>query len=137
MERDLPKKNQTVIVTKKIRIYPVDENKFHRATTMFRRAYNLSIEAFKLRNEDPSSELRKQICDQVKEEFEDAAIYDLSAEAYRRACETRKIIIKKRKSKSKCDYSFMSFKYSPHYFQIMKMRENVWKKSIGEFFLTE
>jgi putative transposase len=138
MEKDLPREEKEVITTKKIRIFPENESRFHTATTVFRRAYNLTIEAFKVRNEKKPS--KAAIVSQVIKEFSNENFkvpYDLCGEAFRKACETHKRVMRERKVKRKCDYNFMSYKYSPHYFQIIKMREKIWKNFLGTFSYSE
>ena len=127
------------LVTRKIRIYPENEHLFIEALHVFRRAYNLSIEAFKFRNEQPSSELRRSICEQIK--TEQPAVYDVNLiyEAYRKATITRSSVIRKRKSGSSANYSFMSWKYSPRHFSCLKLgkKGSIYPRQLGDAFYSE
>jgi putative transposase len=127
------------IVTKKVRIFPKNEEKFFEALHVFRRAYNLTIESFKNRNEEPSSDLRRSICDLIKKEKPKVFNVDLIYEAYRKACTTRSQIISLRKKKQEANYSFMSWKYSPKYFKLLKLGANgtIYPRQLGEVFYTE
>ena len=130
---------EPLVITKKIRIYPENDRLFIEALHVFRRAYNLSIEAFKIHNLDPSSELRRQICDQIKSE--NPAVYDVNLiyEGYRKATVTRSRIIRKRKSGQICDYSFMSWKYSPRHFLCLKLGKegSIYPKQLGGVYYSE
>ena len=97
---------------------------------VFRRAYNLAVEAFKT-GEAPSSPLRKRIVDQLKSEYPDHHNYDLCAEAYRKAVGTRNVVIARRRGGKSCEYRLMSWKYSPKYFVLMKFRKEFLKSIVG------
>lgn len=122
-----------LITTRKIRIYPKNEDLYFQALHTYRRAYNLTIEAFK-ENKEPTSELRRFICNTIKEEA--PVVYDVNLiqEAFRKAKITRNSIISKRKKKQKCGYSFMSFKYSPKYFLCFRLgfKGTIYPRSLGE-----
>lgn len=138
MEKDrLKDENQKVITSKKIRIYPENEDLYFNALHLHRRAYNLTIEAFK-NGINPSSELRSKISLQCKKEF---SVFNtnLIQEAYRKACTTRVAIIRKRKLKQKCDYSFMSWKNSTRYFLVNKLgkKGTIYTKSLGNLICSE
>lgn len=138
MERDLQREEQQII-TRKIRIFPENKEAYKQALHTFRRAYNLSIEAFKLREEKPSSELRAAICKQISEEA--PAVYDVNLiqEAYRAAVKTRSSIIRERKNGKTSDYSFMSWKHSPRHFSCAKLGVNglIYPRQLGSVQYTE
>ena len=125
------RQDEEVTATRKIRIYPQKEEQFFKLLHLHRRAYNLSIEAFK-GGERPSSPLRKRIVDQANSEMPEISNYDLCAEAYRTATKTLDRVIKLRRKGKKAEISFMSWKYSPKYFILMKYRVAFLKKIVGE-----
>ena len=98
---------------------------------VFRRAYNLSVEAFRA-GTVPSSELRKRIVDQLREEHPDHHNYDLVAEAYRKAVIARAAVIARRRKKQSAELHFMSWKYSPRHFVLMKFRAQFLRSIVGE-----
>ena len=107
-----------VITSKKIRIYPQNEKLWFETLNLFRRAYNLTIE-FMRKGRKPCSDFRTQICDWCLiecEENETRYNSNLVQAAYRKACETRTAVIKKRIQGEKAEMSFMSRKASRQYF---------------------
>jgi putative transposase len=107
-----------VITSKKIRIYPKNEVLWFDSLNLYRRAYNLTIE-FMVKGRKPSSEFRTQICDWCRIECEDNEINfnsNLIQAAYRKACDTRTAVIKKRIKGEKAELSFMSRNTSSQYF---------------------
>lgn len=93
-----------VITSKKIRIYPKYETLWFDSLNLYRRAYNLTIE------------FRTQICDWCRIECEDNDVTfncNLIQAAYRKACDTRTTVIKKRVNGEKAELSFMS-RMAPH-----------------------
>jgi putative transposase len=113
----------SVITSKKIRIYPKHENLWFEALNLFRRAYNLSIE-FMCKGRKPSSEFRTQICDWCIiecEENETNYNSNLVQAAYRKACETRTAVIKKRVKGEKVQMSFMSRNAPKQYFVVPRL----------------
>jgi len=114
---------QNVITSKKIRIYPKDEKLWFEALNLFRRAYNLSIE-FMRKGRKPSSEFRTQICDWCLIECEDHSTSynsNLVQAAYRKACETRTAVIKKRAKGEKAEMSFLSRNASKQYLVVPRL----------------
>jgi IS605 OrfB family transposase len=117
------------VISKKIRIYPENEVLWEQALNIYRRAYNLTIELFKpkvcllldltMEGQKPSSELRSLVVKWCKHEADYNGVgYDVNLlqAAYKKACDTRSAIIKKRKRKEKADYSFMSRNEATQYF---------------------
>jgi putative transposase len=117
------------VTSKKIRIYPEDEILWEQALNIYRRAYNLTIELFKpkvcallnltIEGQKPSSKLRSRVVEWCKYEADYNGVgYDVNLlqAAYKKACDTRLAIIKKRKRKQKADYSFMSRNATSQYF---------------------
>jgi IS605 OrfB family transposase len=101
---------QNVIISKKIRINPSDEEKWFEALNLYRRAYNLAIE-FMRKGRKPSSEFRTQICDWCQLECEENAICynsNLIQAAYREACQTRANVIAKHVKGERATMSFKS-----------------------------
>jgi len=109
---------EDVITSKKIRIYPQNEVLWFDSLNIYRRAYNLTIE-FMAKGRKPSSEFRTQICDWCKIEcfYNDVTFNsNLIQAAYRKACDTRTAVIKKRVKGEKSEFSFMSRMASQQYF---------------------
>ena len=107
-----------VTTSKKIRIYPKNEVLWFDSLNLYRRAYNLTIE-FMLQSRKPSSEFRTQICDWCGIECEDNDVTfnsNLVQAAYRKACDTRTAVIKKRACGCKAELSFMSRMAPQQYF---------------------
>ncbi|KHD09707.1 hypothetical protein PN36_19820 [Candidatus Thiomargarita nelsonii] len=117
---------QNVITSKKIRIYPENELLWFTSLNLFRSAYKVSIEFMKKRRK-PSSEFRTQICDWCKlecEENETTYNSNLVLAAYRKACDTRTAVIKKRIKGEKASMSFMSRNAPKQYFVVPKLSPN-------------
>ena len=125
--------------SRKIRVYPKNKKLYKAALDTYRRAYNLTIDSFKNKNIKPSSDLRKEITEQCKNENHQIYDVNLIGEAYRKACSTRNAVLSKRKKEMKADYHFMSWKYSPKYFVVNRLGVNgsVYNKSLGSVFYTE
>jgi len=107
-----------VTTSKKIRIYPKNEVLWFDSLNLYRRAYNLTIE-FMLQSRKPSREFRTQICDWCGIECEDNDVTfnsNLVQAAYRKACDTRTAVIKKRACGCKAELSFMSRMAPQQYF---------------------
>jgi putative transposase len=131
MEKNLPQEKKIIQATKKIRIYPENEEYFHRATTAFRRAYNLSVESLNKNGKADKPKIVAQVIEELS--FNTNKIpYDLVGEAVRRASNEYN---KTKKKRSKLH--FMSYKYSPHHFQIIKFKKEIWKKFLGKFSYAE
>jgi len=111
---------------KKIRIYPENEPLWFASLNLYRRAYNLTIEFMK-KGRKPSSEFRTQICDWCKLECEEHDITfnsNLVQAAYRKTCNTRSAIIKKRMKGEKAEMSFMSRNAAKQYFVVTRLSSN-------------
>ncbi|KHD08873.2 hypothetical protein PN36_18480 [Candidatus Thiomargarita nelsonii] len=132
---------QDVITSKKIRIYPENEPLWFVSLNLSRRAYNLSIE-FMRKGRKPSSEFRTQICDwcQIEcEENETAYNSNLVLAAYRKACDTRTAVIKKRIKGEKAEMSFMSRNAPRQYFVVPKFssKKQIFPRILGGCAWTE
>ncbi|MEN8220101.1 MAG: transposase [Pseudomonadota bacterium] len=117
--------NETDDITtaKKIRIYPENESLWFASLNLYRRAYNLVIEFLK-KGRKPSCEFRTQICDWCKLECEEHDIAynsNLIQSAYRKACDTRAAVIKKRVKGEKAEMSFMSINAPQQYFVVPRL----------------
>ncbi|MCK5524804.1 MAG: transposase [Thiomargarita sp.] len=109
---------EDVITSKQIRIYPKNEVLWFDSLNLYRRAYNLTIE-FMVKGRKPSSEFRTQIGDWCKIEcFDNDVTFNsnLIQAAYRKACDTRTAVIKKRIKGERAEFSFMSRMASQQYF---------------------
>jgi len=141
------------IASKKIRFYPNEENKYHQALTLYRRAYNLAIEQYKngtYRAEDSGKwrDLRLEIKKVCKEEQENKdEIYNslIVDNAVQLAKKTFKTIIKRNKKLKRNgggDYSILNFKSrkrAVHSFAMDRMPKglNPANKALGTITLTE
>lgn len=128
---------ETAVITRKIRIYPINKQFAFDLLSLHRRSYNLAIEHFKntpYEKQLSVTELRRAIKLQVKDEWEKRAYRaEISGEAVRSAFKTRKSIIAKRKKGLKCDYKFKSIKEAKQYF----IEQRLTKRFLGNFFVTE
>ncbi len=106
--------NKTIVVVRKIRIFPKIESDMSDLLSLSRRAYNLAIEHFKnipYGEQLKLTELRRLIKTLVKQEWEGRYYRaEVAGEAVRDAFKTRSALIRKRKSGEKCDYKFKSIK---------------------------
>ncbi|MEN8221132.1 MAG: transposase [Pseudomonadota bacterium] len=132
---------QSVITSKKIRIYPENETLWFASLNLYRRAYNLTIEFLK-KGRKPHSEFRTQICDWCKIECEEnEATYNsnLVLAAYRKACDTRSAVIKKRMNGEKAEMSFMSRNAPQQYFVVPKLspKKQIFPRILGGCTWTE
>jgi putative transposase len=117
------KEAQSVITSKKIRIYPENEPLWFACLNLYRRAYNLTIE-FMRKGRKPHGEFRSQICEWCKLECEEHDIAynsNLILAAYRKACDTHIAVIKKRMKSEKTSMSFMSRNATQQYFIVPKL----------------
>jgi IS605 OrfB family transposase len=135
------KEAQSETTSKKIRIYPENEALWFASLNLYRRAYNLTIEFMK-KGRKPSSEFRTQICDWCKiecEENETAYNSNLVLAAYRKACDTRSAVIKKRMNGEKAEMSFMSRNAPRQYFVVPKLssKKQIFPKILGGCAWTE
>lgn len=135
------KEAQSVITSQKIRIYPENEPLWFASLNLYRRAYNLTIEFMK-RGRKPSSEFRTQICDWCKLECEEHDITfnsNLVQAAYRKACDTRSAVIKKRMKGEKAEMSFMSRNAPQQYFVVPKLspKKQIFPRILGGCTWTE
>jgi putative transposase len=118
--------DEMITTAKKIRIYPENESLWFASLNLYRRAYNLTIE-FMRKGRKPSSEFRTQICDWCKLECEEHDITynsNLVQAAYRKACDTRTAVIKKRIKSEKAEMSFMSRNAPQQYFVVPRLSSN-------------
>jgi putative transposase len=127
--------------SKKIRIYPEKEAIWFASLNLYRRAYNLTIEFMK-KWRKPSSEFRTQICDWCKLECEEHDITynsNLVQAAYRKACDTRSAVIKKRSKGEKAEMSFMSRNAPQQYFVVPKLspKKQIFPRILGGCTWTE
>ncbi|RKZ77800.1 MAG: hypothetical protein DRR19_27410 [Candidatus Parabeggiatoa sp. nov. 1] len=114
---------QNAIISKKVRIYPINENLWFDSLNLYRRAYNLTIE-FIRKGRKPSSEFRTQICDWCFCECEENDVSynsNLIQAAYKKACETRTAVIKKRTQGKKAVLTFMSRCATEQYFVVPRL----------------
>ena len=137
----MEKEARNVITSKKIRIYPKNEVLWFDTLNLFRRAYNLSIEFIK-KGRKPHTEFRTQICEWCKLECEKHNITynsNLVLAAYRKACETRTAVIKKRGKGEKAEISFMSRNAPNQYFVAPKLspKKQIFPRILGGCTWTE
>jgi len=135
------KEAQSVIKSQKIRIYPENEPLWFASLNLYRRAYNLTVEFMRKRRK-PSSEFRTQICDWCKLECEEHDITynsNLVLAAYRKACDTRSAVIKKRIKGEKAEMSFMSRNAPKQYFVVPKLspKKQIFPRILGGCTWTE
>jgi len=122
-----------VIATKKIRIYPVNEDKYQQMLCVYRRAYNLAVERYKTgtyKDENGKSiDIRPEICSIIKDECDTSgSVYDVNViqDAVRKAGQTFSIICSKNKKLkgASSGFSEMHFKCRKgkvHTFTLAKM----------------
>lgn len=140
------------VISRKIRIYPKHEALWEQALNIYRRAYNLTIELFKpkyskrldlkLEGQKPSSELRAMVVDWCKHEATYNGVgYDVNLlqSAYRKACDTRAAVIKKRMKKEKAGYTFMSRMEAAQYFVSPRLSQSkmIFPRLLGDFHWSE
>ena len=89
-EKDLQNEEKKLVVTHKIRFFPKYESRYLKALHTYRLAYNLTVEALN-NNEEISSELRRKICNTIKDKYSIEGnlsdyVYDVNLiqEAYRK-----------------------------------------------------
>jgi len=136
-------KNENIIGTKKIRIYPKDESKWFDMLSLNRRAYNLAIEFF-IKNAEYTEinqiATRRLIREQCKKEFIESGrtfMGMVTDEAINAAFITFYSILKKRKNKIKCDFKFKSRKTPKQSFIIQKLSKNGIMPHLLNCFITE
>ncbi len=123
LEGERPKEKE---VSRKIRLYPVDENKWEECLWAARRAYNFAIEAFKEWKKDIPSEadnqvaFRRSIREKVAAEFPDVPRVMLD-EAVNSAYLTRKAVISRRSKGEQCDFSFRRRRDSKQSFVVERL----------------
>ncbi len=128
----------TQIVTKKIRIYPKNEDAYITACDLSRYSYNQCIESFKNYKTDlrKFSELRRDITTTTKN-F-DLYINHIVGEACATANNTRNALILKRKKGEKCDYKFKSKRDPRQGFDIQELpKNNIYPRSLGKVTFSE
>lgn len=113
-------------VSRKIRLYPKNLEKWEECLWAARRAYNLAIEAFKEWKKDAPSEadnqsaFRRSIREKVSAEFPGVPRVMLD-EAVNSAYLTRRAIIKKRSQGEQCDFSFRCRKDTKQSFVVERL----------------
>jgi putative transposase len=110
-----------VIVARKIRVYPKNEDKWFAVMNNFRRDYNLAIEKMK-EMWKPSSGFKWFIRDSSSMYPDYISV--VAEEAYRLAEKTRKAVIAKRVKGEKCDYSFKKKNAVKQSFICQKLSKN-------------
>ena len=127
---------EIVNVTKKIRIYPLNNKPFD-CLNLARRSYNLAIDHFKntpYKEQLNVTELRRKIKAQVKLEFSERYYEaEVAGESVRQAFLTKSSVLKKRQGGLKCDYSFKSIKDSSQSY----VKQRLFKSIIKMFYITE
>ena len=140
-----------IIATKKIRIYPQNEDKYHQMIRVYRRSYNLAIEKYKngtyKDSNGKSIDLRPEIRSVVKSECElSNSVFDVnvSNEAVRSAGNTFRAICSKNKtlkgsSSGFAQMQFKSRKGYVHTFALDRMPKGHCPcvKSLGKIHITE
>lgn len=127
------------VVTRKIRIFPKNPDKYVELCNLSRACYNKMIEFKKNYKEDT-----RKFQEQRTEVMNMSKVWDnyqshVMQEACRNADITSKSIIKKRVKGIKCDFSFRTFKDSVQGFDIQKLspRGVIYPKFAGDVYLTE
>lgn len=140
-----------VIATKKIRIYPENEDKYHQMLCVYRRAYNLAVEKYKTgtyKDENGKSiDIRPEIREIIKGECDvSGSVYDVNIihDAVRKAGQAFSTICKKNKklkgaSSGFSEIHFKSRKGKVHTFTLDKMPKglNPCVRSLGKIYVTE
>jgi len=125
------------VVTKKIRIYPNNQDDMFSLLSLHRRAYNLAIEHFKnvpYQDQLMIVDLRRKIKKQVKKEWAGRLFYaEVAGEAVRAAVKAKQAVIKKRKQGKKCGFHFKSIKETKQYFVAQRLT----KKLMSMFYVSE
>ena len=119
-------------VSKKIRIFPENEELYIQALHVSRRAYNLSVEGFR-KGLNPKN-LREDVIRLMRVEGSEAFDTNLIGEAYRKANTSRISVIRKRVKKEKAELHFKSWLYSPKSFNVKKLgiKGSIYPKSLGK-----
>jgi len=126
----------SVITSQKIRIYPENEALWFESLNLFRRAYNLSIYFF-INGLKPHFDFRSQLCGWCICECEENNVKynsNLVLAAYRKACETREAVIKKRVKKQHASMSFLSRNNAKQYFIAPKLspKKSIFPRILGK-----
>jgi len=131
----IPKvENAIVNVTKKIRVYPSNQQAIFDLLSASRRGYNLAIAIIKEDKQAKLLDVRRTVKAQVKEEWQGRFFQaEIVGEAVRHAFATRSDIIKRRMRGEKCDYKFQSIKQSIQSF----VQQRLNKKFCNSFALSE
>lgn len=129
----------TQVVTKKIRIYPDNIDRYISLCDLSRACYNKMI-AFKrdyVNDKRSFQEHRTEIMEETKGWYNYQS--HVMQEACRNADITAKAVIKSRIKGKKCDFSFRTFKDSVQGFDIQKLSSNgkIYPRYLGEVHLTE
>lgn len=137
-------KEEKIVVTRKIRIFPENENKYFQALHTYRLAYNMAV---KYLNEGKEiNGLRETIKQEIKDLYENdthnESVYDVNLiyEAVRKCSNNFLAQLKKFKKTNKpFKFSFMSWKHSPKYFICLKLGEKgkIYPRQLGNVYYTE
>jgi putative transposase len=150
IEKSTQPKN-LVKATKKIRVFPKHEEKYHQAIALYRRSYNLAVERYKNHSwkgdDGKTLDMRSEIKSQVKvEQHVSRSPYDsmIVSNAVRHAAETFRKVTGGNRGKTKTDgLSHMSFsskkKGSRHSFRMCRFPKggSPAKTVLGEISLAE
>ena len=140
-----------IIASKKIRIYPQNEDKYHQMIRVYRRSYNLAIEKYKNGTYKDSTgksiDIRPEIRSIVKAECElSGSVFDVnvSGEAVRSAGNTFRAICSKNKNLKGSSSGFAQMKFKSrkgyvHTFTLAKMPSGHCPcvRSLGKIHITE
>lgn len=141
-----------VIATKKIRIYPENESKYHQMLCVYRRAYNLAVEKYiNDKWKDPVTnkaiDFRSEISAKIKSECEESgSVFDVNVlqAAVRSANDTFSAVCKKNKKLKGATSGFASIRFKSrkgkiHSFSTARLPKglNVCPKSLGKAYITE
>ncbi len=128
---------ETQVVTRKIRIYPNDEQKFLDLCDLSRACYNKMIEFKKNYLEDKRTfqQQRTEVMDMSKEWGNYQS--HVMQEACRAADTTAKAIIRSRSKGNKCDFSFRRFHDPVQGFDIQRLGDSIYPRYTGGCYFTE
>ena len=133
--------NKIATVTKKIRIYPQNKQKFKELCDLHRACYNKSISIISVvpeKKEDrrKDTDMRRDVMAYCKDW--DNYQSHVMQEAFRHATKTREDIINKRKQGQKCDYRYKSRREPIQDFYIQKLpKSGIYPKYTGKTYFTE
>jgi putative transposase len=151
MEKGQQSDEKKIVASKKIRFYPENSELYHQALTLYRRAYNLTVDCYVNNNyldiNGKFKNLRPQIKEQCKkEQVEKGYIYNsiIVDNAVLQALTTFKAVMSKNKKMKGSKSGFASLKFksrkgSKHSFSMDRMPKglNPATKVLGKIRLTE